>query len=101
MAGREIGPPPVTPAAPRTLRELTAAHDRLVRELDEARIQLTWYEQRSAALQSDLSRAYRIIAVLKGTTPGRAAVAVLGGVRSGKRLARAALRKLRSDPPTP
>ncbi|MDI6102561.1 hypothetical protein QLQ12_28465 [Actinoplanes sp. NEAU-A12] len=100
MTGRAIGPPPATRAAPETLRELTAAHDRLARELSEARAQSTWYEQRTATLQSDLSRAYRIIAVLKGTTPGRAAVAVLGGVRSGRRLARAALRRLRPEPPT-
>jgi SAM-dependent methyltransferase len=95
MSGRPSGPPPATRATPSTLRELTASHDRLAEQLAEARSQLTWYEQRTATLQSDLTRAHRIITVLKATPGGRAATAVLGGVRRGRRLATAALRRLR------
>jgi hypothetical protein len=93
MAGRSDSPPPAP--APQTLRELTAAHDRLARRLDEARTQLIWYEQRTATLQADLNRAHKIITVLKATPGGRAATAVLAGARRGKRLATAALRRLR------
>ncbi|GIF44002.1 hypothetical protein [Actinoplanes xinjiangensis] len=95
MSGVPVDPPPAARATPSTLRELTAAHDRLAERLAEARSQLTWYEQRTATLQSDLSRAHRIITVLKATPGGRAATAVLGGVRRGRRLATAALRRLR------
>ncbi|GIE75607.1 hypothetical protein Aph02nite_15570 [Actinoplanes philippinensis] len=95
MSGHPRTPPPATRITPSTLRELTASHDRLAAQLAEARSQLTWYEQRTATLQSDLARAYKIITVLKATTGGRAATAVLGGVRRGKRLATAALRRLR------
>ncbi|MFC4069887.1 hypothetical protein [Actinoplanes subglobosus] len=87
--------PPAARTTPSTLRELTAAHDRLAQQLAEAHSQLAWYERRTATLQSDLSRAHRIITVLKATSGGRAATAVLGGVRRGKRLASAALSRLR------
>ncbi|GIE31670.1 hypothetical protein Ait01nite_047150 [Actinoplanes italicus] len=93
MAGREEAP--AHRATPQTLRELTAAHDRLAQRLEEARIQLIWYEQRTATLQAGLNRAHRIITVLKATPGGRAATAVLAGARRGKRLASAALRRLR------
>jgi hypothetical protein len=95
MSGLPADQPPAARATPSTLRELTASHDRLAEQLAEARAQLIWYEQRTATLQSDLSRAHRIITVLKTTSGGRAATAVLGGVRRGKRLATAALRRLR------
>ncbi|MEU8657703.1 hypothetical protein [Actinoplanes philippinensis] len=95
MSGHPQTPPPATRITPSTLRELTASHDRLAAQLAEAQTQLTWYEQRTATLQSDLARAHKIITVLKATTGGRAATAVLGGVRRGKRLATAALRRLR------
>jgi hypothetical protein len=95
MSGLPADQPPAARATPSTLRELTASHDRLVEQLAEARAQLIWYEQRTATLQSDLSRAHRIITVLKTTSSGRAATALLGGVRRGKRLATAALRRLR------
>ncbi|BEL08705.1 hypothetical protein Q0Z83_068960 [Actinoplanes sichuanensis] len=94
MSGLPVDPAPAPRPTPSTLRELTAAHDRLAEQLAEAKAQLTWYEQRTATLQSDLSRAHKIITVLKATTGGRAATAVLGGVRRGKHLARAALRRL-------
>jgi hypothetical protein len=93
MAGRDEVPPPR--ATPQTLRELTAAHDRLAQRLEEAKTQLIWYEQRTANLQADLNRAHKIITVLKATPGGRAATAVLAGARRGKRLASAALRRLR------
>ncbi|GAA4942528.1 hypothetical protein [Actinoplanes utahensis] len=95
LSGIDLAPFPEPPAVPETLRELRDAHDRLAQRLSEARAQLAWYEQRTATLHRDLARAHRIIAVLKGTTPGRAAKAVLDGARSGKRLARAAIRRLR------
>jgi hypothetical protein len=95
MSGMTYISPSAARATPSTLRELTEAHDRLAQQLAEAHSQLTWYEQRTATLQSDLSRAHKIIAVLKATSGGRAATAVLGGVRRGKRLASAALRRLR------
>ncbi|MBO3736962.1 hypothetical protein [Actinoplanes flavus] len=94
MTGRD--PDPVPRPAPETFRELSAAHDRLARELSEARAQIEWYEQSAATMRADLSRAHRVIAVLRATTPGRAATAVLGGVRGGKRLARTVLTRLRS-----
>jgi len=96
MSGTEITPLAVTPSTPETLRELRDAHDRLAQQVSEARAQLAWYEQRTATLQRDLSRAHRIIAVLKGTAPGIAAKAVLDGARTGKRLARAAIRRFRA-----
>ncbi|GAA0470637.1 hypothetical protein Aca07nite_31330 [Actinoplanes capillaceus] len=34
-----------------------AAHDRLARELSEARAQIEWYEQSTAAMHADLSHA--------------------------------------------
>ncbi|MEU4624597.1 hypothetical protein AB0G04_32070 [Actinoplanes sp. NPDC023801] len=95
MAGHSEIPPAVPRATPETLRELTAAHDLLARRLDEAKTQLIWYEQRTATLQSELNRAHRIITVLKATPGGRAATAVLAGARRGRRLATAALRRLR------
>ena len=96
MSGAEITPPAGPPSAPETLRELRDAHDRLAQQVSEARARLAWYEQRTATLQRDLSRAHRIIAVLKGTAPGKAAKVVLDGARSGKRLARAAIRRFRT-----
>ncbi|MEU4158973.1 hypothetical protein [Actinoplanes sp. NPDC026670] len=95
MSGLPVDPAPAPRPTPSTLRELTASHDRLAEQLAEAKAQLLWYEQRTAALQSDLSRAHKIITVLKATTGGRAATVVLGGVRRGKHLATAALRRLR------
>jgi hypothetical protein len=95
MSGHPSVRPPAPRPTPETLRELTAAHDRLALRLDEAKTQLIWYEQRTATLQSDLNRAHKIITVLKATPGGRAATAVLAGARRGKRLASAALRRLR------
>ncbi|MEV0898458.1 hypothetical protein [Actinoplanes sp. NPDC049802] len=96
MAGVEIGPDPAARPGPGTFRELSAAHDRLARELAEARAQIEWYERSAVTMRAELSRAHRVIAVLRATTPGRAATAVLGGVRGGRRLARTVLTRLRS-----
>ncbi|HWS36933.1 MAG TPA: hypothetical protein VN408_29850 [Actinoplanes sp.] len=93
MAGTPVAPRPA--AVPQTLREVRAAHDGLAARVSDLQDQLRWYETRTAALQSELARANRIIAVLKGTVPGKAAKAVLDGARTGKRLARAAVRRIR------
>ncbi|BBH67348.1 hypothetical protein ACTI_40330 [Actinoplanes sp. OR16] len=85
---------PVRPG-PAALREVTAERDRLARELAETRERAAWYEQRLAARDRELARAYRIIAVLKGTVPGRAATAVRGALRTGRRAARTALSQIR------
>ncbi|GGN75992.1 hypothetical protein GCM10010112_47820 [Actinoplanes lobatus] len=95
MTGRD--PDPAPRPVPATFRGLSAAHDRLARELSEARAQIEWYEQSAATMRAELSRAHRIIAVLRATTPGRAATAVLGGMRGGKRLARTVLTRLRPN----
>ncbi|WP_433829976.1 hypothetical protein ACQP2E_09620 [Actinoplanes sp. CA-015351] len=76
-------------------REVAAAHDRLARELGEAQTRINWYEQRLAVRDTELARAYRIIALLKGTVPGRAATAVRGALRTGKKAARTALHQIR------
>ncbi|GAA1611479.1 hypothetical protein [Actinoplanes couchii] len=94
MAGTEVAPLPV--AVPETLREGSAAHDRLAARVTDLQSQLLWYESRTATLQADLARANRIIAVLKATPGGRAAKAVLDGARTGKRLARAAVRRIKA-----
>ncbi|MBB2941237.1 hypothetical protein FB565_000941 [Actinoplanes lutulentus] len=78
-------------------REVAAAHDRLARELGEARTTINWYEERLAARDTELARAYRIIALLKGTVPGRAATAVRGALRTGKKAARTALHQIRKS----
>ena len=78
-----------------TLRETVAHRDRLRRELAEARAQVAWCEQRVAQRDAELIRANRVITALKATAPGRAATGVAGGLRPGKRWARAALRWLR------
>ncbi|WP_229830761.1 hypothetical protein [Actinoplanes ianthinogenes] len=80
-----------------TLRETVAERDRLRRELAEARAQVDWCEQRVAQRDAELIRANRIITALKATAPGRAATAMAGGLRTGKRVARAALRRLRPE----
>ncbi|WP_229076587.1 hypothetical protein [Actinoplanes sp. DH11] len=93
----------VAPAAPQSadrpgiaaFREVAADRDRLARELGEARAQSEWYEQRLSTRDAELTRAYRIISLLKGTVPGRAATAVRGALRTGKRAARTALHQLR------
>ncbi|MEU4691543.1 hypothetical protein [Actinoplanes sp. NPDC023714] len=86
MAGVEAAPSS-SPARVRVAayREVAAERDRLARELGEARARGDWYEQRLAARDGELARAYRIIGVLKGTVPGRAATAVRGALRTGKR----------------
>ncbi|WP_045739557.1 hypothetical protein [Actinoplanes rectilineatus] len=89
MTGRRIRP------GGAALRELTAERDRLARELGEAITQNIWYERQAASRDAELARAYRIIALLKGTVPGRAATAVRGGLRTGTSFARAALRRIR------
>ncbi|MFC7528626.1 hypothetical protein [Actinoplanes sp. GCM10030250] len=91
-----LWPPGETAArpSPEALREVSAAHDRLARELDEARAQASWYEGRLAVRDAELARAYRIIGLLKGTVPGRAATAVRGALRTGKRAARTALNRI-------
>ncbi|SDT59295.1 hypothetical protein [Actinoplanes derwentensis] len=93
MAGTTVTALPVT--APETLREVRAAHDRLAVQVADLTSQLAWYESRTASLRSELARADRIIGVLKGTVPGKAAKAVLDSARTGKRLARAAVRRIR------
>ncbi|WIM98452.1 hypothetical protein ACTOB_002053 [Actinoplanes oblitus] len=92
--GRPAGSPP---AEVPTLCETVAERDRLRRELAEARAQVDWCERRVAQRDAELIRANRIITALKVTAPGRAATAVAGGLRTGKRVARAALRRLRTD----
>ena len=84
MPGMEITPGAARPS-PAAFRELTAAHDRLARELIEAKEQARWYAEKLAARDAELARAYRIISLLKGTVPGRAATAVRGALRTGKR----------------
>ncbi|GIF13003.1 hypothetical protein [Actinoplanes teichomyceticus] len=98
MAGR-VAPDRAADAhdGPPTLRETVAQRDRLRRELAEARAQADWYERRAARRDAELIRANRIISALKATAPGRAATVVAGGLRTGKRVARAALRRLRPD----
>lgn len=93
MAG--VGLPEATPPVPETLREVRAAHDRLAQRVSDLQSQLRWYEDRTATLHADLARANRIIGALKNTAPGKAAKAVLNSARSGKRLARAAVRRLK------
>ena len=97
MAGAAL--PPNPPARPdiRTFRELAAAHDRLARELSDAQAQSLWYEQRLATRDAELVRANRIISLLKGTAPGRAATAVRTALRTGRIAARTALTRLRPD----
>jgi hypothetical protein len=95
IAGVEIGPGATAARpGPRDLREAIAGHDRLARELSEARAQARWYGEKLAARDAELARAYRIISLLKGTVPGRAATAVRGALRSGKRAARTALNRI-------
>jgi hypothetical protein len=86
MAGIEAAPPSgaAWPGAA-AFREVAADRDRLARELGELKEQTFWYEQRLAARDGELARAYRIISLLKGTVPGRAATAVRGALRTGKR----------------
>ncbi len=80
MAGIEI--PLSSTSTPETLREVSAAHDRLALQVSDLQSQLRWYESRIAALRSELARADRIIGVLKTTVPGKAAKAVLTGART-------------------
>lgn len=99
MAGREIeaGAVPALPAVPRApaVRELVMDRDRLTRELAEARARHEWLEKMLTAREDELKRVRRINAVLLATLPGKAATASVGGLRAGKRAARAAIRKLR------
>ncbi|MEV6305637.1 hypothetical protein AB0M02_39910 [Actinoplanes sp. NPDC051861] len=97
IAGVEIGAGAARPPA-RALRELTAAHDRLARELREAKDQARWYDDKLAERDAELARAHRVISLLKGTVPGRAATAVRGALRTGKRAARTALTRLNRNP---
>lgn len=84
-----------SPPAGVFLREVIAERDRLARELGEVRAALDWHDRRLAERDAELARAYRIIALLKGTAPGRAATAVRGALRTGKRAARTALGQIR------
>lgn len=96
MAGAAPGYAPVRPGVG-ALREVTAERDRLARELGEAQARLDWYESRLTARDAELVRAHRIITLLKGTVPGRAATAVRGALRTGKRAARTALHQFRKQ----
>jgi hypothetical protein len=96
MAGIEAAPRTATarPGAA-AFREVAADRDRLARELSDLQEQTLWYGQRLADRDAELARAYRIISLLKGTVPGRAATAVRGALRNGRRVARTALSQIR------
>lgn len=102
MAGRDLDPTalPALSAAARSgapgLREVVTARDRLARELSEARAKHDWYERMLVARESELKRVRRLNAVLAATRPGRAATALLGVWRAGRRVARTTLRRLRA-----
>ena len=99
MAGREVeaSAVPAASAGPGVpaLRELIMERDRLARELAEARARHEWYEKMLTGREAELKRVRRINAVLRATLPGRAATASVGGLRAGKRAARAVIRRLR------
>ncbi|MEU4564682.1 hypothetical protein AB0F72_40390 [Actinoplanes sp. NPDC023936] len=94
MTGVAPASAPAWPGAG-AFREVAAERDRLARELGEAQARLDWYESRLATRDAELARAHRIITLLKGTVPGRAATAVRGALRTGKRAARTALHQFR------
>ncbi|MFI5891779.1 hypothetical protein ACIA5D_16865 [Actinoplanes sp. NPDC051513] len=99
MTGRELEPhdvPAAGPAVPRpdagTVRELTAARDRLERELADARARHEFYERSIASRDAELKRLRQINAVLSATAPGKA---VLGGLKAGRQAVRAVVRRTR------
>ena len=99
MGGREVeaGEVPALPAGPQVpaLRELVMDRERLTRELAEARARHEWLEKMLTSREDELKRVRRINAVLLATMPGKAATASVGGLRAGKRAARAVIRRLR------
>ncbi|BFU44711.1 hypothetical protein [Krasilnikovia sp. MM14-A1004] len=90
MTGRE--PAPADLAAeppPRSLAELLGERDRLARALVEARAEARFHDDAVAALESEVYRARRTIALLSARGPARAGRAFAGGVRAVARRGRA------------
>lgn len=98
MTGRELDPRNV-PDGPRpggyTVRELTMARDRLERELAEARARREFLERTIAGQDAELKRVRRMNSLLAATAGGKAASTLVGGLRAGRRVVRAAVERIR------